>query len=60
LPIAYAVTLYFFLEGTHLPPFLAFKRVIQILMAHSTTMLLVTVYFTVDETSGEGRGVAER
>jgi O-antigen/teichoic acid export membrane protein len=52
LPIAYAVTLYFFLDRTHLPPFAAFKRVIQILMAFSTTMLAIAIYFTMD--GGEG------
>jgi O-antigen/teichoic acid export membrane protein len=46
LPIAYAVTLYLFLERSHLPPFAAFKRVIQILMAYSTTLLLISVFYS--------------
>ncbi len=54
LPIAYAVTLYFFLDRTHVPPFMAFKRVIQILMAYSTTMLLITVYFSLPAASSAG------
>jgi O-antigen/teichoic acid export membrane protein len=59
LPIAYAVTLYFFLDRTHLPPFAAFKRVIQILMAYSTTMMLISLYFSlpaVEEASSAGDG----
>jgi hypothetical protein len=56
LPIAYAVTLYFFLDRTHVPPFMAFKRVIQILMACSTTMLLITVYFSLPAASSAGGG----
>ena len=46
LPIAYAVTLYLFLEHSHLPPFAAVKRVIQILMAYSTTLMLISVYYS--------------
>ena len=46
LPIAYAATLYFFLERSHLPPFAAFKRVIQILMFYSATLMVISVYYS--------------
>jgi O-antigen/teichoic acid export membrane protein len=60
LPIAYAVTLYLFLERSHQPPFLTFKRVIQILMFYSTALMLVSIYFSrraaAEEASSVGGG----
>jgi O-antigen/teichoic acid export membrane protein len=60
LPIAYAVTLYLFLERSHQPPFLAFKRVIQILMFYSAALMLVSIYFSrraaAEEASSAGGG----
>jgi O-antigen/teichoic acid export membrane protein len=60
LPIAYAVTLYLFLERSHQPPFLTFKRVIQILMFYSTALMLVSIYFSrraaAEEVSSVGGG----
>jgi O-antigen/teichoic acid export membrane protein len=60
LPIAYAITLYLFLTRTHLPPFAAFKRVIQILMAFSTALMLISIYFSrqaaAEEASSAGGG----
>lgn len=46
LPIAYAVTLHFFLVNNQAEPFAAFKRVIQILLLFSTALMLISVYFT--------------
>jgi O-antigen/teichoic acid export membrane protein len=46
LPIGYAVTLYLFLERTHLPPFATFQRVIQILLFFSTTLMLISIYYS--------------
>jgi O-antigen/teichoic acid export membrane protein len=46
LPMAYAVTLYFFLERSHQPPFVTFQRVIQILLLFNTTLMLISVYFS--------------
>jgi O-antigen/teichoic acid export membrane protein len=56
LPIAYAVTLYLFLSHTHLPPFATFKRVIQILMGYSTTLMLISLYFSRPASSSLGGG----
>jgi O-antigen/teichoic acid export membrane protein len=47
LPVAYALTLFFFLKGNTLPPLDAFKRVIQILMGFSSALLLASVYFSI-------------
>ena len=46
LPIAYAFTLHYFLSHTTLPPFEAFKAVIQILMGFSSALLAVSIYFS--------------
>jgi hypothetical protein len=46
LPVAYTITLYFFLQNNTLAPMDAFKRVIQILMGFSTALLAVSVYFS--------------
>jgi hypothetical protein len=46
LPVAYAVTLYLFLANSHQPPFVAFKRVIQILMLYNTALMVISVYFS--------------
>lgn len=46
LPIAYTVTLYYYLSNTTLPPFEAFRGVIQILMGFSSALLAVAVYFS--------------
>ncbi len=59
LPIGYAVTLYLFLQNSHQPPFVAFKRVIQILLFYSSALMLVSIYFsrrTAEETSSVGGG----
>jgi O-antigen/teichoic acid export membrane protein len=47
LPIAYALTLHFYLKGAgSVPPFEAFKRVIQILMGFSAALMLIATYFS--------------
>lgn len=46
LPIAYAFTLSIYLGRTHEPPFVAFKHVIQILLAFSTLLMAVAAYYT--------------
>jgi O-antigen/teichoic acid export membrane protein len=60
LPIAYWITIKIFLSYTHLPPFDAFKAVIQILAAYSTVLALISVYYSrrasVEEASSAGGG----
>jgi O-antigen/teichoic acid export membrane protein len=46
LPIGYAVTLYLYLEHSHEPPFIAFKHVIQILLLFSSTLMVISFYFS--------------
>lgn len=58
LPIGYAVTLYLFLERSHLPPFATFKRVIQILLFFSTALMLISIYFTRAEEDAKGSSAA--
>jgi O-antigen/teichoic acid export membrane protein len=60
LSIGYAVTLHFFLTATRQPPFVTFQRVIQILIFFSTTLMLISVYFSrrasLEEASSAGGG----
>jgi O-antigen/teichoic acid export membrane protein len=61
LPPAYWLAIKVFLERTDLPPFEAFKSVIQILAAFSTVLMLISVYFSrraslEEVSSGDGGG----
>jgi O-antigen/teichoic acid export membrane protein len=47
LPLAYTVTLFLFVRQTTLPPFEAFTRIIQILMAYSTALMAVAIWFSI-------------
>jgi len=53
LPIAYAITLHLFLSHNTLEPFAAFKRVIQILMAFSSTLLAISIWFSLRASSAD-------
>lgn len=55
LPIAYAVTVFLFLQRTMLPPFEAFIGVIRILMVYSTALMAAAIWFSLRASSEENR-----
>jgi hypothetical protein len=60
LPIAYAISLQLFLSHNTLEPFAAFKRVIQILLGFSTTLLVVSIWFSVNASRADSAASRSR